>query len=112
MDFTLSPEIEDITWEQTGPGTVLFEWDATDPDQDYLWPPADRGALMRYRYRVDKGPWYVFDTEELDTETHHYVQFVEVEDIGVGDHTFTLQAFNQEYFTSRSDEMIIDFNVD
>lgn len=107
-----SPDIEAITWEQTGPGMVLFEWDATDLDEDFGWPPADRGALMRYRYRIDKGPWYVFDTGELDTGTNHYYQFVEVEDLELGAHTFTLQAFNQEYFTSRSDEMIIDFNVD
>jgi hypothetical protein len=112
LTVNYSPDVEAITWEQTGPGTVLFEWDATDLDQDFGWPPADRGALMRYRYRVDKGPWYVFDTAELDTETNHYYQFVEVEDLEVGDHTFTLQAFNQEYFTSRSDEMIIDFTVE
>jgi hypothetical protein len=107
-----SPDIEDITYEQTGPGAVRFDWDSTDPDEDFGWPPADRGALMRYRYRVDKGPWYLFGTAELNTATHHYNQYAVVQDLEVGEHTFTLQAFNQEYFTSRSDEMIIPFTVE
>jgi hypothetical protein len=113
LTVNCSPEIEDITYEQTGPGAVRFDWVSNDPDEDYGWPPADtQGAQMRYRYRIDKGPWYVFGTEELDTDTNHYFKFVEVEDIEIGDHTFTLQAYNQEYFTSRSDEMIIDFTVE
>ncbi len=106
------PEIENITYEQTGPGKVLFEWDASDADEDYGWPPASRGALMRFRYRIDNGPWYLFDTAELDMETNHYVQYVEVDGLEPGAHTFTLQAFNQEYFTTRLDEMAIDFVVE
>ena len=106
-----SPVIHSIDYEQTGPGTVLFEWEAEDPDEDYRWPPADRGALMRYRYRIDKGPWVVFGPEQLDPATHHYVKYVEVEDLEPGNYTFTLQAFNQEYFTSRSDEMSKGFEV-
>ncbi len=112
LTVNYSPEIHSITYEQTGPGRVRFDWDSTDPDQDYKWPPADRGALMRYRYRIDKGPWYLFGTAELNTATHHYNQYAVVQNLTVGTHLFTLQAFNQEYFTSRSDEMIIVFTVE
>ncbi|MGD9140604.1 MAG: hypothetical protein PVJ42_03605 [bacterium] len=108
-----SPEIGNITWEQTGLGTVLFEWESSDPDEDYGWGPSGIAALINYRYRIDKGPWRVFDKQtDLDPITKHFVKFVEVEDLEPGDHTFTLQAYNKDYFTSRSDEMIIDFHVD
>lgn len=105
------PDIESVSWTQTGPGTVLFEWEASDPDEDVDWTPALAGALMRYRYRVDKGPWYLFGAPELDPVTRHYFKYVEVENIALGSHTFTLQAFNQQYFTTRSDEWVLEFEV-
>ena len=107
-----SPEIEGITYEQTGPGTVRFEWEANDPDEDVGWLPAIAGALMRYRYRIGTGPWFLYGTGELDPATNHYQKFAEVEDLEPGSYTFTLQAFNQEYFTSRSDQKTIDFTVE
>jgi hypothetical protein len=106
-----APVIESLTYTQTGPGAVRFDWEATDIDEDFGWPPADRGALMRYRYRVDKGPWVLFGPAQIDTHTNHYVKYASVSGLSVGTHTFTLQAFNQEYFTSRSDEQMIEFTV-
>lgn len=107
-----SPDIENVTYQQTAPGTVRFDWEANDPDEDVGWTPAVAGALMRYRYRIDKGPWYVFGTADLDPVTRHYRKYVVVQNIAVGSHTFTLQAFNQEYFTTRSDEWVLDFTVE
>ena len=113
FEVNCAPEIHSITWGQTGPGTVLFEWEATDQDEDYKWGANNTYALMNYRYRVDKGPWNYLDVQtDLDPATHHFVKFAEIEDLETGDHIFTLQAFNKDYYTSRSDQMIIDFHVD
>jgi hypothetical protein len=106
-----SPEIESIDSEPTGPGSVMFTWQSDDPDEDYGWGSGGKDALMRYRYRIDSGPWVVFGDSKLGPD-HHYVKFVEVTGLEPGTYKFTLEAYNAQYFTTRSDQKSIQFTVD
>jgi hypothetical protein len=94
------PRIGAISPDHLGAGTVRFDWECADPDEDTGRGNGGDRALIQYRYRIDDGPWVTISERTLQGV---FVKTATVLGIPPGQHTFRLQAYNADYFLTRSD---------
>jgi hypothetical protein len=106
------PEIQSISHEIIRADSVVFTWQAYDPDEGYGWgiPTGEfEQALMKYRYRVDGGRWV--NVTARDQTQKYYARRAGVGRLEPGTHTFELHVYNGDYLLTRADRQVYEFEL-